>query len=270
MGSAFMYRDVVQRAVFMGDLGTQAVTSLPLSNLADPQLRIRTRWEPASASVYIDLGSNATISCVALLGTSFGTVDGSPGGPTVRARFGTDAGFGVSEWDTSTIHPSTNRQNNGNIVLITDTPATGRYLRIDLNNLLDTYLDIGRIVAGPLWRTSYSYAYGATEGRVMLDRRDRNPYTGAEFAVPAVHNPRAATFGLQAITPAEAVAEYRDMIDRLGAVGDALWIPDTGLSQYELNTRCIWGGVNAPGGASMLTRSNFRLHARSFSLVERT
>lgn len=269
MGSAFMYRDMVQRAAFIGDLGTQAVTSLPMSNLADPQLRIRTRWEPASASVYIDLGSNATISCVALLGTSFGTVDGSPGGPTVRARFGTDAGFGVSEWDTFTIHPSTNRQNNGNIVLITDTPATGRYLRIDLNNLLDTYLDIGRIVAGPLWRTSYSYAYGATEGRVMLDRRDRNPYTGAEFAVPAVHNPRAAAFTLPVITPAEAVAEYRDMIDRLGAVGDALWIPDTSLSQYELNTRSIWGAVNQPGAAASIVRATPVSHSRRFTLVER-
>jgi len=34
----------------------------------------------------------------------------------------------------------------------------------------------------------------------MLDRRDRNPYTGAEFPVPAIVNPRMAAFTLPALS----------------------------------------------------------------------
>ena len=36
----------------------------------------------------------------------------------------------------------------------------------------------------------------------MLDRRDRNLYTGAEFPVPAIVNPRMAAFTLPALSPA--------------------------------------------------------------------
>jgi hypothetical protein len=61
-------------------------------------------------------------------------------------------------------------------------------------------MDIGLLVAGQLWRLQRGTAYGIREGRVMLDRRDRNPYTGAEFPVPAIVNPRMAAFTLPALS----------------------------------------------------------------------
>jgi hypothetical protein len=47
-------------------------------------------------------------------------------------------------------------------------------------------------------------AYGICKGRMMLDGRDRNPYTGAEFPVPPIVNPRIAAFTLPAPSTAEA------------------------------------------------------------------
>lgn len=269
MSAAFLYDDLIASAAFIGDLGTAASASLPLTHLTEPQPRIRTRWVPASASIYVDFGSAVTMSCVALIGTTFGAVDADPGGPTVRVRLGNDAGFGATNWDTTALHPATNARANGNIILLHATSASGRYMRVDLDNTLDSLLDVGRLVAGPLFRTTHSWSYGAGEGRLMLDRRDRNSFTGAEFPVPAVVNPRVMTFSLGAILPAEAIGEFRTMRDTLGAAGDALWIPDDGLSLAELNQRCIWGAVAQPGESAVLARSNFRLHSRSFTMTER-
>ena len=52
-------------------------------------------------------------------------------------------------------------------------------------------VDIGRLVAALLWRLKHGAAYGMLEGRAVLDRRDRNALTGAEFLMPALANPRA-------------------------------------------------------------------------------
>lgn len=265
MAAAFLWDNLIDSAAFVGDLDVPAIAALPLSNLLDPQPRVRARWQPASAIIYVDLGSARSVSCVALIGTTLGAVAGG----TVRVRLGPDAGFGTSNWDTGAVDPQTNGAGNGNIVLVHPTSTTGRYLRLDISNLVDVALDIGRLVAGPLFRTTYSWAYGAGEGRLMLDRRDRNGFTGAEFPVPAVFNPRIMNFTLPAITPAEAIGEFRSMRDTLGAVGDALWIPNDGLSLAELNQRSIWGAVAQPGESALITRSNFRLHSRSFQMVER-
>jgi len=262
MAAAFLHDDVIASAVFLGDLGTSAQPSLPLSNLADPQPRVRTRWIPATASIYIDLGAPRAVSCLALIGTNLGAAS------LVRWRIGSDAGFGVSAYDSGSVAAQTSGAINGNVVLLHPTSATGRYMRLEISSAGAAYLDIGRIVAGPLWRTLRQVSYGAAEGRLILDRRDRNPHTGAEFAVPAVVNPRMATFTLPLISDEEVVGEWRQMRDRLGGVGDALWIPNDELSLPELNQRAIWGAAQRPG-ESLMVHANFAGHSRQFSIVER-
>jgi len=262
MAAAFLYRDRVAEAVFIGDVGVPAIASMPLSNIRDPQPRVRARWMPASASVYIDLGASVPISCVALIGTSLSSV------ASVRWRISDDAGFGVSDHDTGSLFALTTARINGNVVMIHPTSASGRYMRVDIDEPGAAYIDVGRIVAGPLWRTLRQVSYGAAEGRLILDRRDRNPHTGAEFAVPAVTNPRMATFTLPLVSDDEVVGEWRQMRDRLGGVGEALWIPDDGLPQHEMNERAIWGAAQRPG-ESLMVHANFAGHSRQFSIVER-
>ena len=88
-----------------------------------------------------------------------------------------------------------------------------------------------------------STAYGIREGRVMLDRRDRNPFTEAEFPVPASINPRFAAFVLPALSLTEARNQHRDWLRRLGAAGDALWFAELCDSVAERNRRATWGRV---------------------------
>jgi hypothetical protein len=57
---------------------------------------------------------------------------------------------------------------------------------------------------------------------VILDRRDRNPFTWAEFPVPAIINPRVAAFTWPALSVAEARNQHHDHLSQLSAAGDAL------------------------------------------------
>jgi len=93
-------------------------------------------------------------------------------------------------------------------------------IRIDLTDGAAPYMDIGLLVARQLWRLQRGTVYGTREGRMMLNRRERNLYTGAEFPDPSILNPRMTTFTLPALSSAEARNQDRDMLHRLGAARD--------------------------------------------------
>ena len=192
-----------------------------------------------------------------------------PATATVRARLGNVSDLASTTWDTGAIAPQTGPDAGGNVVLLHPASASGRYLRLDVADPDAAALDIGRIVAGPLWRLAHAPAFGIAEGRQILDRRERNGFTGAEFPVPAVVNPRSTSFTLPLITRAEATAEFRGMLAALGAAGDALWILDDSLSLAELNLRAIWGAIAQPGESALLARPYFNGHTRNFQITER-
>jgi hypothetical protein len=172
--------------------------------------------------------------------------------------------------DSGVIAAATDPAYQGNVVLLRATVATGRYLRVDVAAPDASLIDIGRIVAGALWRVSRSVAYGVREGREVLDRRDRNPLTAAEFPVPALSNPRVAHFTLPLLTATEVRTQHRALLAALGGAKEALWIPDTSLSIAETNARSIWGAVAAPGGEALAVRDSPAGTSRSFRIVERT
>jgi hypothetical protein len=171
--------------------------------------------------------------------------------------------------DTGTIAAEAEAANQGNVIMTLPAPAVGRILRIDIENPTATFTDIGVLAAGQLWRVMRGTAYGIREGRVMLDRRDRNPFTGAEFPVPAIANPRLAAFTLPSLSVAEARGQHRALLAALGAAGDALWIAELNDSMAERNRRAIWGAVNAPGEDAAISRDNLPLSSRAFRIQER-
>jgi hypothetical protein len=116
--------------------------------------------------------------------------------------------------DTGTVAVEAEDANQGNVILTLPTSALDRYLRIDLTDGAVTLMDIGLL--------GRSTAYGIREGRVMLDRRDRSPFTGAEFPVPAIINPRFVAFVLPALSLTEPRNQHRDLLRRLVAAGDRL------------------------------------------------
>ena len=171
--------------------------------------------------------------------------------------------------DTGAIAAEAEAANQGNVIMTLPAPALGRILRIDIENPTATFTDIGVLAAGQLWRVLRGTAYGIREGRVMLDRRDRNPFTGAEFPVPAIANPRMAAFTLPSLSVAEARGQHRALLAALGAAGDALWIAELNDTMAERNRRAIWGAVNAPGEDAAVSRDNLPLSSRAFRIQER-
>jgi hypothetical protein len=171
--------------------------------------------------------------------------------------------------DSGILLAHTGYEANGNVVLIRSGAATARYLLLDVADASLATIDIGLLVAGPLWRLARGMAYGVREGRLILDQRDRNPLTGAKFVVPALANPRFAAFTLPALSRAEATEAHRNLVRRLGAARDALWIPETGDTRAETNHHAIWGAVNQPGQDTAATRGSFPLLNRAFRIVER-
>lgn len=172
-------------------------------------------------------------------------------------------------YDSGTAAADTGADANGNVVLLAAAPSTGRCMQVDVTASGASSIDIGRLVAGALWRPSRAMAYGVQEGRMILDRRDRNALTGAEFPVPALVNPRVASFTLPLLTNTEVRGQHRAMLRVLGAAGDALWIPDTGLSRAELNNRSLWGAIATPGEATGAVRETFVGNSRQFRIMER-
>jgi len=67
----------------------------------------------------------------------------------------------------------------------------------------------------------------------------------------------------------EARNQHRDLLRRLGAAGDALWIAGLGDTLAERNRRAILGAANAPGEEATISRDSLPLASREFRMVER-
>jgi len=245
-----------------------AIETAPASNLADPQPRLRAAWAGTAVSLVYDLGVLASIEAVALISTTLAAA------ATVRVRLSVSDAIGAAgdAWDSGVVTADTSDLAGGNIILLRPyavAMSTGRYLRIDVADATAARIDIGRVVVGPLWRIAAGASLGGREGRLILDQRDRNALTGAEFALPAIANPRMATFTLPLLTRTEATGAARTMLDTIGGAGDVLWVPETSLSQPELNRRCIWGAAARGGDDAVIEQRTQTRHLRTLRLAER-
>jgi len=72
-----------------------------------------------------------------------------------------------------------------------------------------------------------------------------------------------------AVTAVETRNQYRDLLHRIGAAEDALWIAELGDTLAERNRRALWGAVNAPGEEAGASRDSFPFTARPVRMVER-
>ena len=261
MPGAFLLQD----RVALGSVASAQATiaSMPITNQQDPQPRRRARLMGSSATITADLGAEVPVDCVALISTTLGA------GAVVQARLSNVVNFSVTLADTGPLNAEAQDESQGSVVLVLPALVTARYLRVDLTDGVAPYIDIGLLVAGQLWRLLRGTAYGIREGRVMLDRRDRNPYTGAEFPVPAIVNPRVAAFTLPALSTPEARNQLRDMLCRLDAARDTLWMAELTDSMAKRNRRAIWGAMNTPGEDAAISRDSLPLASRGFRVVER-
>ena len=71
------------------------------------------------------------------------------------------------------------------------------------------------------------------------------------------------------VSTAEARNQHREMLRRLGAARDTLWIAELGDSVAERSRRAIWGAMNAPGEDAAISRDSLPLASRGFRVLER-
>jgi hypothetical protein len=263
MPAAFLYENLVPGAALSAAGAT--VATMPLSNLQDTQPRIRARFPGTTAAIVADLLSPSPVGVVALVGTTAGQ------GATIRLRLSlTDPSGVAGEVLDTGVQPAEARpESQGQVVLVLAADLTARFLRVDLVDGAAAQVDVGLLAAGPPWRMSRAIRYGSEEGRLLLDQRARNLFTGAEFPVRAVTAPRFARFAVEALSTTEARDRHRAMLARLGAAVDALWIPDTALTQAEMNARCLWGAAANPGELVGIARAGLRTFGRNWTMVER-
>ncbi|MFM7305501.1 MAG: hypothetical protein ACKO4X_19495 [Alphaproteobacteria bacterium] len=127
----------------------------------------------SSTAIIADLDAEVPVDCVALISSTVGA------GTMVQARLSNIANFSATLADIGLLNAEAQDESQWNVVLVLPAPVTARYRHVDLTDGATPYMDIGLLVAGQLWRIQRGTAYGIREGRVMLDRRDRNPYTSA-------------------------------------------------------------------------------------------
>ena len=262
MPGAFLYQDRVAAGLVTSFQA--AVPSMPISNVQEPQPRRRARLVGyAGASVMtVDFLEGVFVDCAALISTTIGA------GDSVQMELSNHPLLLSLLADTGVIAAEASDEGMGNVIITLPAPVKARYMRISVYHAAAS-IDVGLLVAGALWRVARGTSYGIQEGRVMLDRRDRNPFTGAEFPVPAIANPRLASFTLPSLSTSEARNQHREMVRLLGAARDALWIPELGDSMAERNRRALWGAVNVPGEDAAISRDSLPLSSRAFRIIER-
>jgi len=69
-------------------------------------------------------------------------------------------------------------------------------IRVDLTDSAAPYMDMDLLGARQLCRLLRGTAYGIREGRVMLDRRDRNPSKRGRISKPVYREPARGDFHL--------------------------------------------------------------------------
>jgi hypothetical protein len=87
--------------------------------------------------------------------------------------------------DSVLLPAQTGDKAKGSVMLVRSGAATARHLLVNVVESSPPAIDTGLLGAGPLWRPAQGNASGVHEGHLILDQRDRNPLTGAEFVVPA-------------------------------------------------------------------------------------
>lgn len=74
---------------------------------------------------------------------------------------------------------------------------------------------------------------------------------------------------LPTLSATDARNQYREILRRLGAMRDTLWIAELTDSMVERNRRAIWGAMNTPGQDAAISRNSLPLASRGFRVVVR-
>lgn len=265
MAGAIGWRDWMRSGAAFTMVVGSSEDGMPSENLFDPQPGLRARFLSNALGVVqfrIDLGDVRTLGAVAVVNTTL------TGAETLRFRT-SESDPDVTTFDYSTdVQATTPDATRGQITILRSADLSARYLSFRFTGCGDV-LDIGNISAFQTFRFAVRPGLGMVEGRIPSGIVDRNSYTRTEHRIAGIVQTRYARVSIPSILASEYGGDLRTMIDGVTPADDVLWIPDTDLSQEELNRRAIYGAVTRPGEDIGFTYSRPQRAQFSFQIAER-
>ena len=224
----------------LADAGTVSASSqeilLPVSRVLNPHIEQRWRAQETPAYLIVDLGSQQSVDTIGVFGIS-------AAGGTVRARMSTadSSAEDGDAIDSGTLSDGNKRYdtNYDSFIYLGVTPATGRYVRIDIADPSGSYVEAGRIFIG--LRTEFSFNFSPGSQKAWVDRSATQETRGGQTIVWNDNTYRTGDFNFDAVSEAQRNGMI-ETIDRVnGRHTDILFIGDVGSDNLPRDS--IWGLV---------------------------
>lgn len=255
---AFMLTD---RAAAGTASASAQVATLPASRIltASPLDVWRGPSGTTSGWVQVDFGAAVAIDVVALLGLQ--------GTGTLQRRIRLSANSDMSSpgYDTTLAAPATGEHDSERHQLVHVLPSTvsRRYLRVDLSDAALAWLELGKLVAGPLDRMTRNHAHGLAWDSDDPSRVTRTPGGARYFDLREIG--RILDLELPALTPAEDADFGHRLRTSVGASRCFLTVLDPAGSSVARDS--VWGHLER---APRIARPNVAMRNVRLRIVERT
>lgn len=220
------YGDLVQAGTVSA--GT-AVPTLPATNVQDGRLSVKWRATGSSDFLLVDLLATSVVGWVAWGGTNLS----SAGTRRVRLSTADATGAAGDAHDSGTAAAAVDPAYDL-LVYILPADVTGRYLRLDVVDTSQTYVEGGRLWAGPTFRPTVNYAYGGQD-LVRDPSAVRQSETGETYADRRPQQ-RGVRISLPRVTAAEKVAGLDPLRRAAGLTGDVMVCRDPAGTNLSRDT----------------------------------
>lgn len=233
-----------------------ATVGLPATNLQTPNRYAVWRATGNSALLTVDLGSSQSVDFVALLGIN-GTA-----AMTRRVRVSANSNLSSPTHDSGTATATELDTELRQWCYLLSSPASGRYVGIDIADAALSTIEAGHLGVGLMWRPTYSYRHGGrryvrdlsvvTEsdaGNVFVDRKTRL---------------RCWQFTMQADRTESEGGKADDLAHLLGRSGSLWGIRDPDV--VPVASQLYWGLLRDP---PEISDDHYSLRAMPMTLQER-
>lgn len=227
------------------------------SNLVNPI--VGRRWRTTSLTGYaqVDLLADKTIEVLSL---RFPRDTSLPLIGSVRWQLDADggtAGTGAVYDQTVTLSIA---DGYGYHVHVPASAQTARYVRFTFSGVSNvTFIDVGRLWVGELWRPTFNIALGYDDQWRDLSRVSASEHSGAEY-VDKRTTQRVFSFGLKALSQSER-DEIREMQRLVGISGQVLFVKDPTSPAKET----VLGRLAA---STPIRHPNIPIYSKAFTVRE--
>ena len=241
---------------------TNAVASLPVTNLQDMQIVKVWRTSATSAVVDVDFGSQQAVEVISLIRHNL-TQSG-----TLRFRLSNVSDFSTTVYDSGTFNGWPVAEQFGAFpwgvfswggVLDADVAADytvssykilssitlARYFRMDVSDATNPagYVQAGRLIVSPAYRPSNNYAFGMEIEFVDNSRVQKS--RGGQTYIDLVEKYRVATIDLFNLPESEVFGSLFNELDRRRGIGrDILLIPQPS-DEFSFISQNLYGRIQS-------------------------